>query len=136
MKGGWKGTGNYMHHPPLNCQPPPSSLSISPSHYSPISFSFPYLHPPPLKHSLVLLIVTPLMSILSEFILTTALPNSIPLFPPISSIYLLRSICHVVCGSGSYSPFFPVPPAAVRIFSTGGGTRISPWTPYRRHIIS
>ena len=36
MKGGWKGTGNYMHHPPLNCQPPPP-LSLFPHLTIPLS---------------------------------------------------------------------------------------------------
>ena len=112
--GGWKVTGSYLHPPPPHPHPPPSSIYISISlslslyqyQYYPISFYFSYLPPPPLNHSFLLLLITPIMSPLSDFSLAAVPPTSLPLFPSVRRFHRHRCVLR---GSGSSSPFIPVP---------------------------
>ena len=78
-------SNNYLHPPPPN-----------PAHL------------PPISHSLLLILLTPLMSIFSELSLTNAPPTFVPLFPSLSSV-CRRRYRRFVRGGGSSSPFSPVP---------------------------
>ena len=62
------------------------SLSLSPYTSAPLSFSFPSLPPPPLNNPLLLLLLAPIMSLLSDFSLTYAPPTFLPLISSLSSV--------------------------------------------------
>ena len=59
---------------------------------------------PHLNHYLLLLLLSLLMSLISEFSHTAFPPTSLPLFFSLSSVRR-----HIVCGGGSYFAFAPVP---------------------------